>query len=68
MEKAGFVDLVGKEFFCDHIDDALELAKSLEQFVQETNLKREVKKIKKTDEANETKETVEQSEANETNV
>ena len=52
MEKAGFVDLVGKEFFCDHIDDALELAKSLEQFVQETNLKREVKKIKALEEQN----------------
>lgn len=46
MEKAGFVDLVGREFFCDHIDDALNLAKSLEEFVQETNLKRQAKKIK----------------------
>jgi len=46
MEKANFVDLVGREFFCDHIDDALELANSLEQFVQDTNLKREAKKIK----------------------
>ena len=46
MEKAGFVDLVGREFFCDHIDDALNLAKSLEEFVQETNLRRQAKKIK----------------------
>ena len=46
MEKAGFVDLVGREFFCDHIDDALNLAKSLEEFVQETNLKRQAKKLK----------------------
>lgn len=46
MEKAGFVDLVGREFFCDHIDDALALAKSLEEFVQETNFKRQAKRIK----------------------
>lgn len=46
MEKAGFVDLVGREFFCDHIDDALNLAKSLGEFVQETNLRRQAKKIK----------------------
>lgn len=43
MEKAGFVDLVGREFFCDHIDSALELAKSLESFVKETNKKRNKK-------------------------
>ena len=52
MEKAGFVDLVGREFFCDHIDDALDLAKSLEEFVQDTNLRREAKKIKHTEETN----------------
>ena len=52
MEKAGFVDLVGREFFCDHIDDALDLAKSLEEFVQDTNLRREAKKIKHTEESN----------------
>ena len=46
MEKAGFVDLVGREFFCDHIDDALNLARSLEEFVQENNLKRQAKKLK----------------------
>ena len=40
MEKAGFVDLVGREFFCDHIDDALALCESLEAFVIETNKKR----------------------------
>ena len=40
MEKAGFVDLVGREFFVSHIDEALDLAKSLEEFVQETNVKR----------------------------
>ena len=52
MEKAGFVDLVGREFFCNHIDDALDLAKSLEEFVQDTNLRREAKKIKHTEETN----------------
>ena len=46
MEKAGFVELVGREFFCDHIDDALNLARSLEEFVQENNLKRQAKKLK----------------------
>lgn len=40
MEKAGFVDLVGREFFCDHIDDALALCASLEEFIKETNKKR----------------------------
>ena len=29
MEKDGFVDLVGKENFCNHIDDALERASGL---------------------------------------
>lgn len=45
MEKAGFVDLVGREFFRDHIDDALELAKSLEDFVQDNAIKRQAKKL-----------------------
>lgn len=40
MEKVGFVDLVGREFFCPHIDDALKLCESLEAFVIETNKKR----------------------------
>ncbi|MDO4966379.1 MAG: SulP family inorganic anion transporter [Lachnospiraceae bacterium] len=40
MEKSKFVDLVGREFFCDHIDDALALCESLEAFVLETNKKR----------------------------
>lgn len=62
MTKAGFVDLVGKEFFCDHIDDALELAKTLEQFVQETNLKREVKKVKNENTQSEESESSESSE------
>ena len=26
MKKAGFVDAVGEDFFCAHIDDALKLA------------------------------------------
>ena len=43
MEKAGFVDLVGREFFRSHIDDALELAKSLEEFVKENKKSRQVK-------------------------
>ncbi len=34
MEKDGFVDLVGREFFCEHIDSALELVESLESFVE----------------------------------
>lgn len=42
MEKSKFVDLVGREFFCDHIDDALALCESLEKFIQETNKKRKV--------------------------
>ncbi len=46
FEKAGFADLVGREFFCDHIDDALELARSLEEFVQETNVKRAAREKK----------------------
>ena len=29
MEKAGFVDLVGKDNFCKNIDEALERAESL---------------------------------------
>lgn len=29
MEKAGFIELVGEEFFCKHIDEALEKAESL---------------------------------------
>lgn len=29
MEKAGFIELVGKEYFLPHIDDALELAASI---------------------------------------
>ena len=40
MEKSNFIDLVGREFFCDHIDDALALCESLEAFVIETNKKR----------------------------
>ena len=28
MEKAGFVDKIGKEYFCDHIDDALAKAEA----------------------------------------
>ena len=43
MEKAGFVDLVGREFFRSHIDDALELAKSLEEFVKENKKSRQAK-------------------------
>lgn len=29
MEKAGFIEKIGNEFFCDHIDDALAKAESL---------------------------------------
>ncbi|MBQ8198403.1 MAG: sulfate permease [Lachnospiraceae bacterium] len=29
MEKAGFIEKIGSEFFCDHIDDALAKAESL---------------------------------------
>lgn len=43
MEKAGFVDLVGREFFREHIDDALDLAKSLEEFVKENKKARQAK-------------------------
>ena len=28
MEKAGFVDLIGRKNFCDHIDDALKVAEA----------------------------------------
>ena len=43
MEKAGFVDLVGREFFRSHIDDALDLAKSLEEFVKDNKKSRQAK-------------------------
>lgn len=44
MEKSKFVDLVGREFFCTHIDDALALCESLESFIMENKEKREAKK------------------------
>lgn len=50
MEKANFVNLVGREFFCDHIDDALKLCESLEKFVLETNKKRKKDSEEKTSE------------------
>ena len=53
MKKANFVDLVGKEFFCDHIDDALDLAKSLEEFVKDNQLRREAKKVRNKKKADE---------------
>ena len=28
MEKAGFIEKVGKQYFCGHIDEAITLAKS----------------------------------------
>lgn len=31
FEKAGFADKIGREFFCDHIDDALELVKNKQE-------------------------------------
>ncbi len=33
MEKAGFVERIGRENFCDHIDSALERAEEIERFV-----------------------------------
>ncbi len=34
MEKAGFVDMVGAENFCDHIDTALARAQAIEDQIQ----------------------------------
>lgn len=44
FEKSNFVDLVGREFFCPHIDDAIALVDSLEKFVLETRKIRTGKK------------------------
>lgn len=39
MEKAGFIDHVGKENFCDHIDTALLRAEELEKQIEASNKK-----------------------------